>query len=290
LSRGENAKERKRIKNLNREIFLRSSFVDFVISSNHDNLVRKAGVPDDRLAELFGNAYVEMCLKCKQPFQRSTITPALGRKCESCRGRLVKTGVRYGQEIPAEPYRRAQEEARTQPAGTVSLVLGSGMHTSPIPDFSLMSQRVVVVNLGPTACDGHRRVLKVESSTDDFMQALCGALGVDIPPFVFRQAFRVAVRAADDGDDELKVSVTAARTNESVTFARGVEILPLRDGCVAELVEPDLHWQFQARVRRADRVRVTLLPRSEYDGAAPIVVELDATTPTEQECEFVHSV
>ena len=274
-----------RIKNLNQ--FHERSVVNFVISSNHDNLVRKAGVPDDRLAELFGNAYVEKCLKCKEQFQRSTITPALGRKCEHCQGRLVKTGVRYGQEIPAEPYRRAQEEARTQPEGTVALVLGSGMHTSPIPDFSLMSQRVVVVNLGPTACDGHKRVLKVESSTDDFMFALCGALGVDIPPFVFRQSFRVAVRAVDD---ELDVSVTAARTNESVTFARCVEVLPLRDGCAAEVVEPDLHWQFQARVRRADRVRVTLLPRSAYEGAAPIVGELDATTPTEQECEFVHSV
>lgn len=67
----------------------------FVVTSNHDNLHRKSGCSDKRLAELFGNAYIEKCLDCGQLYQRHVVCPAIGRICddESCGGKLIKTGI-----------------------------------------------------------------------------------------------------------------------------------------------------------------------------------------------------
>jgi hypothetical protein len=189
------------------------------------------------------------------------------------------------------PLKRASDEAEahTQPRGTVSLVLGSGLHTSPMPDFAMLSSRVVVVNLGPTACDGEKRVIKVECSTDTFMEKLCAALGVTVPPFVFRQSFRVGWRSTEQ-DEEIEVFVAAARINESVTFADVCEISSSGGGGVQQ-VDADLSWQFKTRVRRAERATVTLRAKAEYVGAAPITVELDTSAaPSEQVLEFVHSL
>lgn len=39
---------------------------------------KKKGVPTSQVAELFGNAYVEKCLKCKKEYRRDVVTPNLG--------------------------------------------------------------------------------------------------------------------------------------------------------------------------------------------------------------------
>lgn len=256
--------------------------IAFVTTSNHDNLVRKAGVAD--CAELFGNAYNERCLKCNELFCRSTVTPAISRKCEKCQGRVVKTGVRYGQEVPAEPLARAHAERDAD----VALVLGSGMHTAPFSELPLFAKKVVVVNLGATAVDAHRKVLKVDGDTDSFMAALCAALGVAIPPFTFRQRFRVGWRAGESADEAV-VFVEAALTNEAVTFAAECQFA---DGDAVERVEPHMtRWSFAHTVRRtpARTVRVTLVPKEAYAGAQPVAVDVEIGAQAHESVgEFVH--
>jgi len=88
--------------------------VKFIVTSNHDNLHFKSGISADKIAELFGNAYIEKCLKCSKIYRRSVVTPNINRKCEQedCKGRLVKTGVRFGQETPSEPLHIGQTQAK----------------------------------------------------------------------------------------------------------------------------------------------------------------------------------
>lgn len=68
-----------------------AGIVNYVVTSNHDNFHVKSGVPEDKIAELFGNAYVERCLKCDKLYRRHVVVPGLGRKCDKseCNGRLV---------------------------------------------------------------------------------------------------------------------------------------------------------------------------------------------------------
>ena len=44
--------------------------ISFVVTSNHDNLHKRSGVPDEAIAELFGNGYEEFCLKCGKYYHR----------------------------------------------------------------------------------------------------------------------------------------------------------------------------------------------------------------------------
>lgn len=44
--------------------------ISFVVTSNHDNLHKRAGVPEEGIAELFGNGYEEFCLKCGHSYHR----------------------------------------------------------------------------------------------------------------------------------------------------------------------------------------------------------------------------
>lgn len=143
----------------------------FVVTSNHDNMHRRAGITsltlltllirllgtkDEHLAELFGNAYVEVCSKCRTYYQRKVVCPPTGRVCDdaNCKGKLLKTGyfclvvifplkkttcfslgtdltfnvgVRYGQATPQEPLDKGFEHSRK---ADLSIVLGSSMGVS----------------------------------------------------------------------------------------------------------------------------------------------------------------
>jgi len=108
---------------------VREGHVKFVVSSNHDNMHERAGLPIDKIAELFGNAYVEKCLGCERRFRRQVVVPNLGRKCEVCGSRLVKTGVRFGGTVPSDQLSLATQEAQKC---DLAIVLGSSMTVRPL--------------------------------------------------------------------------------------------------------------------------------------------------------------
>lgn len=44
---------------------IEAGHVQYVVTTNHDNIHRMSGTPDDCLAELFGNAYVVRIVFCE---------------------------------------------------------------------------------------------------------------------------------------------------------------------------------------------------------------------------------
>jgi len=117
---------------------LRSGQIKHIVTSNHDNLHIKAGANEADVSELFGNGYVETCLKCKKQFRRTTVCPSLNRKCEECGGALKKSGVRYGQRVPEAPTKAGFEQAKKC---DLALVFGSGMHTGPFCDMPPLAKQ-----------------------------------------------------------------------------------------------------------------------------------------------------
>jgi NAD-dependent deacetylase len=130
-----------------------------VITQNVDNLHQQSGVPASQVIELHGNASYATCLDCGLRHELDVLKQSyLGREeipsCRDCGG-LVKTAtISFGQAMPREPMRRAEEETL---ACDLFLVLGSSLVVYPAAGFPLLAKqngaRLVIVNREPTEQD-----------------------------------------------------------------------------------------------------------------------------------------
>jgi NAD-dependent deacetylase len=133
--------------------------VSAVITQNVDNLHQESGVPDEQVIELHGNATYARCLGCEllvslddieQEFRDSgKVGP-----CRQCGG-IVKTAtISFGQAMPEQPMRRAEEETL---ACDLFIVLGSSLTVYPAAGFPAMAyqsgSKLVIVNQQQTDMD-----------------------------------------------------------------------------------------------------------------------------------------
>ena len=155
--------------------------VKFVATSNHDGLHQKSGLGDEFIADVFGNVFVEKCLKCKRLWKRSVVVPSLGRKCDdtSCKGRLQKTGTRMGETTPEEPLNRAWEIAKKS---DLAIVLGSSLTVSPFCQIPFLAKQTVILNLQDTSYDA-KSVLNIHCYCDKAMRDICKAYSIEISQF-----------------------------------------------------------------------------------------------------------
>ena len=130
-----------------------------VITQNVDNLHQASGVPDAQVIELHGNASYAKCLSCGErheleDFRVSFLARGVVPTCQACGG-LVKTAtISFGQSMPEEPMRRAEEETL---ACDLFLVLGSSLQVYPAAGFPLLAKRngaaLAIVNREATEHD-----------------------------------------------------------------------------------------------------------------------------------------
>jgi NAD-dependent protein deacetylase/lipoamidase len=135
--------------------------VSAVITQNVDNLHQESGVPPVQVIELHGNASYATCLACARRHELETLKQSfLGRgevpTCQDCGG-LVKTAtISFGQAMPQEPMRRAEEETL---AADLFIVLGSSLVVFPAAEFPRLGKengaRLAIVNREPTPLDAH---------------------------------------------------------------------------------------------------------------------------------------
>jgi len=130
-----------------------------VITQNVDNLHQASGVPADQVIELHGNATYATCLECRLRHELDDLRAlweATGDLpcCRSCAGIVKSATISFGQQMPAEPMRRA--EAATLDCD-LFLVLGSSLVVYPAAGFPLMARRngatLAIVNREPTEQD-----------------------------------------------------------------------------------------------------------------------------------------
>jgi NAD-dependent deacetylase len=131
-----------------------------VITQNVDNLHQDAGVPDNQVVELHGNASYATCLTCglrheladlREPFLEKGTLPT----CRSCRG-IVKTAtISFGQPMPVEAMRRAALACREC---DLFIVLGSSLLVNPAATLPLVAKSngaaLAIVNREATEVDG----------------------------------------------------------------------------------------------------------------------------------------
>jgi NAD-dependent deacetylase len=130
-----------------------------IVTQNIDGLHQKAGVPDDGVIELHGNAHWIACLNCETRIDRPTVHARVQAgeadpACPGCGGILKSTTVSFGQPLPLEAINRANHLHAT---ARLCLVIGSSLVVYPaanLPSITLdAGGQLAIVNFTPTHLD-----------------------------------------------------------------------------------------------------------------------------------------
>ena len=130
-----------------------------VITQNIDNLHQNSGVPAERIIELHGNGTYAKCLDCgarhelhevKAIYDASLAAPV----CKSCKGIVKSATISFGQAMPEEEMRRAEEATL---GCDLFLAIGSSLQVYPAAGFPILAKRngatLVILNREPTPLD-----------------------------------------------------------------------------------------------------------------------------------------
>ena len=130
-----------------------------LITQNIDGLHSIAGVSKDKIVELHGTDRQVVCLSCGKIFPGEEIyqtlvgdfTPPV---CDQCDGILKPATISFGQQMPVEAMRRAQE--LSQSAETF-IVVGSSLVVQPAASFPVLAKQggafLAIINRDPTSLD-----------------------------------------------------------------------------------------------------------------------------------------
>jgi NAD-dependent deacetylase len=138
---------------------VREGKVSAVITQNIDGLHQASGVPAKQMIELHGNTTYAACLDCARRYEIDALRAAFERhgaapRCDGCGG-LVKTAtISFGQSMPVEAMRRAEQETL---AADLFLAIGSSLVVYPAAGFPELAKRngaaLVIINREPTGLD-----------------------------------------------------------------------------------------------------------------------------------------
>jgi NAD-dependent deacetylase len=130
-----------------------------VITQNIDGLQQQAGVPAEQVIELHGNGTYATCLDCGERHELDWVRARFeatgqGPDCRHCGGVVKSATISFGQAMPEEPMRRAQELTL---ACDLFLAIGSSLVVYPAAGFPILAKRngaaLVIVNREPTDFD-----------------------------------------------------------------------------------------------------------------------------------------
>jgi NAD-dependent deacetylase len=137
----------------------RAGKVPGLITQNIDNLHQASGIAAKDVIELHGNTTYATCLDCATRYELQWVRDkfAAGANCApdcSCGGFIKTATVSFGQAMPEEAMRRAEELSM---ACDLFLAIGSSLVVWPAAGFPVMARRngaaLVIINREPTDHD-----------------------------------------------------------------------------------------------------------------------------------------
>lgn len=130
-----------------------------VITQNVDGLHQKAGVPDERVIQLHGNANYAACLSCGTRYELEEVREIFFPDetvpyCDKCGGIIKTATISFGQPMPAAEMERAEAAVL---GCDLLLVMGSSLVVYPAAAFPRIAKqqgaRLVIINNEPTDLD-----------------------------------------------------------------------------------------------------------------------------------------
>jgi NAD-dependent protein deacetylase/lipoamidase len=130
-----------------------------VVTQNIDNLHQASGIAPEHVVELHGNTTYALCLDCAARYELPWVrqyfeTAGRAPSCPTCGGHIKTATVSFGQAMPEEAMRRAEEMTC---AADLFVVIGSSLVVWPAAGFPLMAKRngarLVIINREETDFD-----------------------------------------------------------------------------------------------------------------------------------------
>lgn len=130
-----------------------------LITQNIDGLHGLAGVSEEKIVELHGTDRKVVCLQCGKLFDPEKIYQTIVGDfsppvCDECGGWLKSATISFGQSMPVEAMRRAQELSE---AAEIFIVVGSSLQVQPAASFPALAKQggafLAIINRDATPLD-----------------------------------------------------------------------------------------------------------------------------------------
>ena len=131
----------------------------YLITQNVDNLHQDAGVPDNKITEIHGNAHYASCLDCGIRYELNSIKKAFLENetvpyCDSCGGIIKTATISFGQPMPEEGMQIAQRKTL---GCDLFITIGTSLVVYPAAGFPKLAKEIgaklVIINNEPTDFD-----------------------------------------------------------------------------------------------------------------------------------------
>ena len=131
----------------------------YLITQNVDNLHQDAGVPDDKITEIHGNASYASCLDCGiryelKPMNKEFLENETVPYCDACGGIIKTATISFGQSMPEEGMQMAQRKTL---GCDLFIAIGTSLVVYPAAGFPKLAKEIganlIIINNEPTDFD-----------------------------------------------------------------------------------------------------------------------------------------
>jgi len=131
----------------------------YLITQNVDNLHQDAGVPNDKITEIHGNASYASCLDCGiryelKPIKKNFLENETVPYCDSCGGIIKTATISFGQPMPEEGMQMAQRKTL---GCDLFITIGTSLVVYPAAGFPKLAKEIganlIIINNEPTDFD-----------------------------------------------------------------------------------------------------------------------------------------
>ncbi|XP_039120334.1 NAD-dependent protein deacetylase SRT1 [Dioscorea cayenensis subsp. rotundata] len=213
----------------------RAGILKFIISQNVDCLHLRSGIPRQKLAELHGNSFRELCPSCGAEFVRDFEIETIGRKVTSrrcsdsnCGAKLRDTVLDWEDALPPKEMNLAEKHCKT---ADIVLCLGTSLQITPACNLPLKTLsgggKIVIVNLQKTPKD-KKASLVIHGLVDKVLAGVMQLLNLRIPPFIRIDLVQVSLRHAPKNKTNVRwtLRLTSIHGQKApLPFVKSVEIL-----------------------------------------------------------------